>query len=86
MFTASDLRLLLFFLSFIAKTLCTACSATSYKTVPLTNLNKYLHNDTSEIEVNINTGRHKKKQELLKNSTKIHFYGESTLLTVPSDP
>jgi len=32
----------------------TACSWTSYKIVPLTNLNKYLHNDTSETEVSIN--------------------------------
>jgi uncharacterized protein YeeX (DUF496 family) len=30
-----------------------ACSRTSYKIVPLTNLNKYLHYDTSETEVNI---------------------------------
>ena len=27
---------------------------TSYKIVTLTNLNKYLHNDTSETEVSIN--------------------------------
>jgi hypothetical protein len=39
---------------FIAKEVCTACSRTSYKTVPVTNLNKYLHNDTSETGVNIN--------------------------------
>jgi len=30
----------LFFLSFIAKKVRTACSGTSYKIVPLTNLNK----------------------------------------------
>jgi len=39
---------------FIAKTVSTACSKTSYKIVPLTNMIKYLHNDTSETEVNIN--------------------------------
>ena len=37
-----------------AKKLCTPCSRTSYKIVLLKNLNKYLHNDTSEPEVNIN--------------------------------
>ena len=36
-------------LRFIAKKVCTACSRTSYKTVPLTNLNKYLYNGKSEI-------------------------------------
>jgi len=42
----------------IAEKVGTSCSRTSYKIVPLTNLNKYLHNDTSETElnVNINTG------------------------------
>jgi hypothetical protein len=34
--------------------ICTACSRTSCKIVPLTNLNKYLHNDKSEINLNIN--------------------------------
>ena len=33
---------------------CTVLSRRSYKIVPLINLNKYLHNDTSETEVNIN--------------------------------
>jgi hypothetical protein len=33
---------------------CTACSRTSYKIVPLNNLNKYLHYDTGEAEININ--------------------------------
>ena len=40
-----------FFERFIANKVCTECSRISYKTVPLTNLSKYLHNDT---EVNIN--------------------------------
>jgi len=43
----------LLFLSFIAKKVCTACSSTSYKILPLTSWNKYLHNDTSEIAVSI---------------------------------
>jgi hypothetical protein len=37
-----------FFLRFIAKKVCTAFSRTSYKTIPLINLNKYLYNDKSE--------------------------------------
>ena len=36
------------------KKICTVYSETSYKIVPLTNLNKYLYNDESEIKVNIN--------------------------------
>jgi hypothetical protein len=39
---------------FTAKKVCTACSRTSYRIVPLTILNKNLHNDTSETEVSIN--------------------------------
>jgi len=31
----------------------TTCSRTSYKIVSLTDLNKYLHNDTSEKEVSV---------------------------------
>jgi hypothetical protein len=38
-----------FFERLIAKKVCTAFSRTSYKIVPLTNLNKYLYNDKSEI-------------------------------------
>jgi hypothetical protein len=34
--------------------LCAACSRTRYKIVPTTNLNKYLHGDTSETEGGIN--------------------------------
>ena len=45
---------LLLVLRFIAKKLCTACSRTNNKIVPLTNLNKYLYNDKSGIKVNIN--------------------------------
>jgi hypothetical protein len=42
---------LLFLKIFIEQKVCTTCSRTSYKSVPLTNLNKYLHNDTSEMGV-----------------------------------
>jgi hypothetical protein len=54
------------FLRFNAKTVCTAFSRTSYKIVPLTSLNKYLYNDTSETEVNVyisvNNGRKNSKK------------------------
>jgi hypothetical protein len=39
----------------IAHKVCTECSRTGYKIVSLTNVNKYLHNDTSETEVNVYT-------------------------------
>jgi len=42
-------------LRFIVQKVCRACSRTSYRIVSLTSLDKYLHNDTSETEVNINT-------------------------------
>ena len=53
------------FLRFIAKKVCTACSRTSYKVVPVTNLNNYLYSDTSETEECVNNGRKnsKKKKE-----------------------
>jgi hypothetical protein len=37
---------------FIVKKVCTACSRTSHKIVPLNNMNKYLCNDKSEIKEN----------------------------------
>ena len=52
MLTTSGLPLL--FLSFIAKKVGTGCSMSSYKIVPLTNLSKYLQNDRSETEVDLN--------------------------------
>jgi hypothetical protein len=36
---------------FSAQRECTACTRTNYRIVPLTNLRKYLHLDTSETEV-----------------------------------
>ena len=41
-----------FFFRFTAKKVCIACSRTGYKIVLLAHLNKYLHNDNSETEVN----------------------------------
>jgi hypothetical protein len=37
-----------FFKDLLKKKVCTAFSRARYKSVPLANLNKYLHNDTSE--------------------------------------
>jgi hypothetical protein len=39
---------------FFVKKIFTKCSRKNYKFVPLTNLNKYLYNGKSEINVNIN--------------------------------
>jgi hypothetical protein len=54
------------FLRYITKKLCTACTRTSYKIVPVTNLNKYLHNDTGETEVIINESVNNSSEKLLK--------------------
>ena len=55
-----------FFERFIAKKVCTAWSRTSYNTVPLTNLNKYLYNGKSEITVNINNSSEKVLKKTLQ--------------------
>jgi len=47
----------------------TSCSRTSYKIVPLTDCNKYLHKDTSETAVNININVNKGSE----NSIKKHY-------------
>jgi hypothetical protein len=39
---------------FIAQKIYRACTRASYRIVPLTNFNKYLHHDTSKTEVNMN--------------------------------
>jgi hypothetical protein len=41
------------FKMFITKKVCTACTRTSYKVVPLTKWNKYLHTDKGETEMHI---------------------------------
>ena len=59
-----------FFLnSFITQKICAAYTRTSYKIVPLTNLNKYLHNEASETEVNINIRANKDSKKLWKQNT-----------------
>jgi len=50
----------------ITQKVCIACSRTSYKIGPLTNLNKYLHYDTSETEVNINISVNNGNEKLFK--------------------
>jgi len=39
---------------YIARKVNTECTRTSYKTVPFTNLNKYLHYETIETEMDLN--------------------------------
>jgi hypothetical protein len=51
---------------FIAQAVCAACSRTGYRIVPLINLNQYLHNDTSETGMNINTSANYGSEKFLK--------------------
>jgi len=54
-----------FFLKrFIAWKVYIACTRTSYRIVPLTNLNKYLHYDASTIEVNLNISANNGSEKL----------------------
>jgi len=48
------LRVSIFFRRFIAKKICTACSNTNNIIVPVTNFNKCICTDNSEIEVDVN--------------------------------
>jgi len=57
---------LLHFFKIYCKEMCTACSRTRYKTVPLINLNKYLHNSTGETEVDINLNVNNDGENILK--------------------
>jgi hypothetical protein len=61
---------LIFFLKrFIAHKIYTACSRTSYEIVPLTNLIKYLQQETSDTKVNKNIGENNGSEKLLKKKT-----------------
>ena len=53
-----------FLKKFIARSLYTACTGTNYKVVSLNNLNKYLHSDTSDMEVNINVSANDGSEKL----------------------
>jgi hypothetical protein len=44
----------LLFERFIAKKVCTACSRTNKKIIPMNNLNKYLSNGKGDTKVNVN--------------------------------
>jgi len=57
--------LFFFFLRFIAKKVCTTCSKTNNRIVPLSNFNKHLYNGKREIKVNV----HKKVERERKNNT-----------------
>jgi hypothetical protein len=48
-----------FVLRCTAKKICTACSRTNNKIVPLTDRNKYLYNGKSEIKINTNNNSEK---------------------------
>jgi len=56
---------------FITQKVCITCSRTSYKIVPLTNLNKYLHYDTSKTEVNINISLNNGSVKLLNKTLRL---------------
>ena len=54
-----------FFLKrFIARKVYIACTRTSYRIIPLTNLNKYLHYDASPIEVNLTISTNNDNEKL----------------------
>jgi hypothetical protein len=53
---------------FIAQAVCEACSRAGYRIVPLTNVNQYLHNDTSETGVNVNTSANNGSEKFLKKN------------------
>jgi nucleoside-triphosphatase THEP1 len=63
-----------FLKKFIARKVRTECSRTSYRIVPLTNSNKYLHKDTSETEVNINKSVLNGSERLLKKTLRLHAH------------
>ena len=49
--------------SWFFRILCTACSNTNNRIVPLTNLNKHLHNGENEIKLNIYNSSEKVKRK-----------------------
>jgi hypothetical protein len=57
------------YVRFITKKVCTSCSRTSYKIVPLIKLNKYLHHDTSETAVNININVNNGREDSIEKNT-----------------
>jgi hypothetical protein len=57
------------YIRFIATKLSTSCSRTSYKIVPVTKLDNYLHHDTSETEVNININVNKRGDNSSEKNT-----------------
>jgi hypothetical protein len=55
----------IFFEIIFKKKVCTACSRTSYRIVPLKNLKKYLYNGKSKIKVDINNSSEKFKKMVI---------------------
>jgi hypothetical protein len=58
----------MFFKRFIAQKVCTSCIVQGQvkKIIPLNNLNKYLHYNASETEVNLNISANNGIEEIIK--------------------
>jgi len=56
----------LFLKRFVAQKVYTACTKTSYKIVPLTNLSKYVNYDTTEMEMNVRISATNNNEYLFK--------------------
>jgi hypothetical protein len=65
---STDVFSVIFFKWITAHEVYTACTMTRYKIVPLTNLNKYLHNDTIETEVSINISENNGSEKVWKKN------------------
>jgi len=65
----------LLFERFIAKKVCTACSRTNNKIVPLNNLNKYFSDGKGEMKVNINNN-----SEIFQKKLGLYIYTHSSNL------
>jgi hypothetical protein len=70
---------LIFFYRFIAEKVRTAYSRTNYKTVPITRLNKYLHNNISETEMNKYKSQQRQWKFKKKNTASIQEEENSVL-------
>jgi hypothetical protein len=64
-FLAFNVHIQTWVLKFTTKKVCTACSRTIKKSVPLTNFNNYLYNDKSEMKVKTAEKKSKKDTETI---------------------
>jgi hypothetical protein len=58
---------------FIAQTVYTTRVRTSYKIVPLTNLNEYLHNEISVMEVNLYVSVNNSSEKTIQKTLRLLF-------------